>query len=148
MAELVGGDPTTDVAVLKIEGTALPAAFIGNSDSVQIGEWVMAIGNPLNFTSTVTTGIVSALGRNINIIDTRYRYRVENFLSDRCGDQSRQQRGSPGQSEWRGDRHEHGHCHPQRILPGAWLCDTGQPRQKVVDDILRYGRVRRAILGW
>ena len=79
-ATLVGGDPTTDLALLKIEGSGFPEARLGDSDSVQIGEWVMAVGNPLNFTSTVTTGIVSALGRNIDIIDRRYTYRIENFI--------------------------------------------------------------------
>ncbi|MCB9070617.1 MAG: Do family serine endopeptidase [Calditrichae bacterium] len=80
-AKLVGTDPTTDIAVIRIEAENLPAAYIGDSDSVQIGEWVMAVGNPLNFTSTVTAGIVSALGRNINIIDgSRYRYKIENFI--------------------------------------------------------------------
>jgi serine protease Do len=81
IAELVGTDPTTDIAVIRIRENDLPAAYIGNSDNVQIGEWVMAVGNPLNFTSTVTSGIVSALGRNINIIDgSRYRYKIENFI--------------------------------------------------------------------
>ncbi len=74
----IGGDPNTDIALLKIEGKNLPAAYIGNSDSVQIGEWVMAVGSPLNFTSTITAGIVSALGRNISIINSEYG--VENFI--------------------------------------------------------------------
>ncbi|MBN2364911.1 MAG: PDZ domain-containing protein [Calditrichaeota bacterium] len=76
--KFIGGDPNTDIALLKIEGDNLPAAYIGNSDSIQIGEWVMAVGSPLNFTSTITAGIVSALGRNIRIIDSEYG--VENFI--------------------------------------------------------------------
>jgi serine protease Do len=76
--KFVGGDPNTDVALLKINVQNLPAAYIGNSDSLQIGEWVMAVGSPLSFTSTITAGIVSALGRNIRIIDSEYS--VENFI--------------------------------------------------------------------
>jgi serine protease Do len=82
-AKLVGTDPTTDLAVIKVEAKGLPAVAIGNSDNVQVGEWVLAIGNPLGFlTSTVTQGIVSALGRNIDIIRTagRTNYAIENFI--------------------------------------------------------------------
>ncbi len=67
-ATLVGSDPSTDVALLKIEGADLPFLVFGNSDSVRVGEWVLAVGNPFNLESTVTAGIVSAKGRNINIL--------------------------------------------------------------------------------
>ena len=77
-AKFVGGDPNTDVALLKIDALNLPNAYIGNSDSLKIGEWVMAVGSPLSFTSTITAGIVSALGRNIRIINSEYG--VENFI--------------------------------------------------------------------
>ncbi len=71
-AKLVGSDPSTDIAVLKIEGKNLPHIVFGNSDDVAIGEWVLAVGNPFNLTSTVTAGIVSAKGRNINIVNNQY----------------------------------------------------------------------------
>ena len=67
-ATLVGSDPSTDVALLKISETELPFLVFGNSDSVRVGEWVLAVGNPFNLESTVTAGIVSAKGRNINIL--------------------------------------------------------------------------------
>lgn len=67
-AELVGTDPTTDLAVLKIKEDNLPAIGFGNSDQLRIGEWVLAVGNPFNLTSTVTAGIVSAKGRDIDIL--------------------------------------------------------------------------------
>ncbi len=67
-AELVGTDPTTDLALLKIEETGLHSISIGNSDKIKIGEWVLAVGNPFNLTSTVTAGIVSAKGRDIDIL--------------------------------------------------------------------------------
>jgi Do/DeqQ family serine protease len=67
-AVLVGTDPATDIALLKIDAEELPYMKYGNSDNVKIGEWVLAVGNPFNLTSTVTAGIVSAKSRSINIL--------------------------------------------------------------------------------
>ncbi|MCB9364839.1 MAG: Do family serine endopeptidase [Flavobacteriales bacterium] len=67
-AELIGSDPNTDIALLKIESNDLPHIQYGNSNNLKIGEWVLAVGNPFNLTSTVTAGIVSAKGRDINIL--------------------------------------------------------------------------------
>jgi Do/DeqQ family serine protease len=67
-AKLVGSDPSTDIALLKIDESDLPFILFGNSDSLQVGEWVLAVGNPFNLESTVTAGIISAKGRNINIL--------------------------------------------------------------------------------
>jgi Do/DeqQ family serine protease len=67
-AEVIGLDPNTDLALLKIEEENLPFIQYGNSNSLNIGEWVLAVGNPFNLTSTVTAGIVSAKGRDINIL--------------------------------------------------------------------------------
>ena len=67
-AKIIGSDPSTDIALLKIIATDLPFVVFGNSDSVRVGEWVLAVGNPFNLTSTVTAGIISAKGRNINIL--------------------------------------------------------------------------------
>lgn len=77
-ATVVGTDPLTDLAVIKIDAKDLPAAYLGDSDGLKVGQWVMAIGNPLSLSSTVTAGIVSALGRSVNII--RDSYGVENFI--------------------------------------------------------------------
>ncbi len=77
-AKVIGTDPTTDLAVIKIDTDGLPEAYLGNSDKIKVGQWVMAIGNPLALTSTVTAGIVSATSRNINIIQDSYG--VENFI--------------------------------------------------------------------
>ncbi|CAN5920960.1 hypothetical protein BH24BAC1_BH24BAC1_20360 [soil metagenome] len=68
-AQLIGRDPSTDMALLKVEGKSLPVVELGNSDNVQIGEWVLAVGYPLSLNSTVTAGIVSAKGRSIGILD-------------------------------------------------------------------------------
>lgn len=77
-AEVIGTDPLTDLAVIKIDADDLPVASLGNSDNLKVGQWVMAIGNPLSLTSTVTAGIISAIGRNINIIKDSYG--IENFI--------------------------------------------------------------------
>ena len=68
-ATLVGTDADADLALIKIEDTHLPYLTFGNSDKVRIGEWVLAVGNPFNLTSTVTAGIVSAKARNLNVMD-------------------------------------------------------------------------------
>ena len=77
-AKLIGTDPSTDLAVLKIEGKDLPVIPIGSSKSLAIGEWVIAVGNPFNLTSTVTAGIVSAKGREINILEGKFP--IESFI--------------------------------------------------------------------
>lgn len=79
-ATVVGTDPLTDLAVIKIETSNLPEAYLGNSDNIKVGQWVMAIGNPLSLSSTVTAGIISATGRNINIIRDERGYGIENFI--------------------------------------------------------------------
>lgn len=70
-AKIVGIDPETDLALLKIQETNLPFIEFRNSDEVEVGDWVLAVGNPFNLTSTVTAGIVSAKARNINILKKR-----------------------------------------------------------------------------
>ncbi len=77
-ARLIGRDPTTDIAVLKIDAHNLPVVSLGNSDSVEVGQWVLAFGNPLGLTSTVTAGIVSALGRNVDL--TAGNWAISNFI--------------------------------------------------------------------
>jgi len=77
-SRIVGRDPSTDLAVIKIDGKDFPSATIGNSDSIEVGEWVMAVGNPFRLQSTVTAGIVSALGREVEIINDLLR--IESFI--------------------------------------------------------------------
>lgn len=77
-ARVVGRDPSTDLAVLKIDASNLPSVVIGNSDEVEVGEWVLAIGNPFRLRSTVTAGIVGALSRDVQIINDEYR--IESFI--------------------------------------------------------------------
>ncbi len=77
-AKLIATDPYTDIALLKIEDKNLPAVVFGNSDSLRVGEWVLAVGNPFNLESTVTAGIVSAKGRSIDILEGEYT--IESFI--------------------------------------------------------------------
>jgi len=82
-AKVVGTDPSTDIAILKIEGSGFQPIPIGNSDDLKVGEWVLAVGNPFNLTSTVTAGIVSAKARNINLLSDRSKQDVipiESFI--------------------------------------------------------------------
>ncbi|MHB1277343.1 MAG: S1C family serine protease, partial [Bacteroidia bacterium] len=80
-ARLIGTDPQTDLALLKIDEEELPFVSFGNSDEVKVGQWVLAVGNPFNLTSTVTAGIVSAKGRNINLLRTQNnQFAIENFI--------------------------------------------------------------------
>ena len=78
LAQLVGQDPSTDLAVIKINAANLPTSIVGNSDRVDVGEWVLAIGNPFRLRSTVTAGIVSALSRDVQIINDRRK--IESFI--------------------------------------------------------------------
>lgn len=143
--QFIGGDPTTDVAIIKIPAENLPKALIGNSDSVQIGEWVMAVGNPLNFTSTVTSGIISALGRDINIINEQYR--IENFIQTDAVI-------NPGNSggalvNLRGEVIGMNTAIATRtgLYQGYGFAIPINIAKKVVNDILQYGHVRRGLLG-
>ena len=77
-AQLVGTDPSSDLAVIKIQETNLPAIPLGNSKSLNVGEWVVAVGNPFSLASTVTVGIVSAKGRRIGILEDKFP--IESFI--------------------------------------------------------------------
>ena len=82
-AKVIGRDPSTDIALLKIDEKGLATLPFGNSDDVRVGEWVLAVGNPMNLTSTVTAGIVSAKARNINILQydpSRDIIPIESFI--------------------------------------------------------------------
>lgn len=78
IAEVIGTDPSTDLALLKVNAQNLPFIYYGNSDEVKVGEWALAVGNPFSLTSTVTAGIISAKGRNINILNEKFA--IESFI--------------------------------------------------------------------
>jgi len=144
-AKVIGADPNTDLALIKIEAENLPVILFGNSDSLKVGEWVLAVGNPFNLTSTVTAGIVSAKARDINIIESKMK--IESFIQTDAA-------VNPGNSggalvNTRGE------------LVGintAIASQTGSYAgyafaipvsivQKVVSDMRQFGAVQRAVLG-
>ena len=146
-ARLVGTDSLTDVAVIKIDTKGLPAAPVGNSDDIRIGEWVMAVGAPLSLRSTVTSGIVSALGRNLEIIADRSGFAIEDFIQTDAAINP----GNSGGALINLDGEVIG-------VNTAIASSTGQfvgygfaipinLARKVMDDIVAHGRVRRGFLG-
>lgn len=144
-AKLVGTDPATDIALIKIEGEDLPVVPIGNSDDLRLGEWVLAIGSPYDLRSTITAGIVSAKGRSMPNYDGQYR--VESFIQTDAA-------VNPGNSggalvnaagelvgintsiiSRTGSYAGYAFAVPVNIV------------SKVVDDFIEYGAVQRAMLG-
>ncbi len=77
-AAVIGTDPSTDLAVLKVDASNLPAIRLGSSKALRIGEWVLAVGNPFNLNSTVTAGIVSAKARSLNVVNSQFP--IESFI--------------------------------------------------------------------
>ncbi len=77
-AKVIGTDPSTDLALIKVDAVGMPHLKFADSDGAEIGEWVLAVGNPFNLNSTVTAGIISAKARNINILDDQYS--IESFI--------------------------------------------------------------------
>jgi Do/DeqQ family serine protease len=144
-ARLVGTDPSTDLALLKIEAENLPYLTYGNSDELKLGEWVLAVGNPFNLTSTVTAGIVSARARNLGI--NADQYSIESFIQTDAA-------VNPGNSGG-------ALVNQQGNLVGintAIASRTGSYAgysfavpvsivQKVVEDLKEFGEVQRALLG-
>jgi Do/DeqQ family serine protease len=148
-ATLVGTDPTTDLALLKINADKLPVIRYGNSDELQVGEWVLAVGNPMNLTSTVTAGIVSAKGRNINILRTSQNrdLSIESFIQTDAA-------VNPGNSggalvNLNGDLVGINTAIASQTgsFAGYSFAVPSAIVSKVVDDLLKYGEVQRALLG-
>jgi len=145
-AELVGTDPGTDLALLKIDGKDLPFIAMGNSDDIKVGEWVLAVGNPFNLTSTVTAGIVSAKARNINILRDQ-QYPIESYIQTDAA----VNKGNSGgalvnmKSELVGINSAI--LSPSGAYSGYSFAIPVNIVRKVVSDIIKYGEVQRAVLG-
>lgn len=147
-ARVIGADPTTDLALLKIDEKNLPFVKFGNSDDAQVGEWVLAVGNPFNLNSTVTAGIISAKARNIGILrDENNNLQVESFIQT----DAVVNRGNSGGAlvnlageligintaiaSQTGSFSGYSFAVPSSIV------------KKVMDDLLEYGTVQRGLLG-
>lgn len=147
-AEVIGTDPSTDLALIKIDQKDLPFVEMVNSDDVQIGEWVLAVGNPLSFGSTVTAGIVSAVGRNINIFDRNENpYAIESFIQTDAAIN----KGNSGGAlvNLNGDLIgiNSAIASPTGYYAGYGFAIPSNLVNKVIEDLLEYGEVRRAVLG-
>ena len=144
-AEVVGIDESTDIALLKIQKIDLPYLPFGDSDHLSVGEWVLAVGNPFNLTSTVTAGIVSAKARDINIMNNNKR--IESFIQTDAA-------VNPGNSggalvNTRGNLIGINTAISSQTgsYIGYSFAIPSNIAKKVIEDILEYGNVQRAYLG-
>jgi len=143
-AEVIGADESTDIALIKIDAEDLPFVAIANSDNVRVGEWVLAVGNPFNLTSTVTAGIVSAKARNINISRGKM---VESFIQTDAA-------VNPGNSggalvNVRGELVGINTAISSQTgsYVGYSFAVPSNIAKKVVEDLMEFGDVRAAYLG-
>lgn len=149
-AKLVGRDPDTDLAVLKIEGKKFPAMNFANSDSVMIGEWVMAVGNPFNLSSTVTAGIVSAKARNINILSGKNQgsnSAIESFIQTDAAVNPGNSGGALVNLEGNLIGINTAIASPTGSYAGYSFAVPANIVKKVVFDIEKYGATQRGFLG-
>ncbi len=144
-ATVVGRDPSTDLAIIRINSENLPFVSFGNSENLRVGEWVLAVGNPFNLNSTVTAGIVSAKARNINILSDRYA--IESFIQTDAA-------VNPGNSggalvNLRGELVGINTAIASRTgsFAGYSFAVPATIAQKVALDIIEFGEVQRAVLG-
>ena len=146
-ATLIGTDPTTDIALIKIEETGLSTLQFGNSDAIKVGEWVLAVGNPFNLTSTVTAGIVSAKSRQMGIINNAQNMGIEAFIQTDAA-------VNPGNSggalvNTRGELVgiNTAIASTTGAYSGYSFAVPSNIVQKVAQDLKEYGEVQRALLG-
>ncbi len=146
-AQLVGKDGSTDLAVLKIEKDGLPALKFGNSDNVAVGEWVLAIGNPFELTSTVTAGIVSAKARNIRILQNQDGYSVESFIQTDAAVNPGNSGGALVNAAGELIGINTAIATQTGSFSGYSFAVPANLVQKIVHDFVSFGTVQRAVLG-
>ncbi|MFB6274268.1 MAG: trypsin-like peptidase domain-containing protein [Salinibacter sp.] len=145
-AEIVGTDSSTDLAVIKVDGTGpFPVVPFGNSNQVRVGDWVVAVGNPLQLTSTVTAGIVSALGRQISIIKDQFR--VENFIQTDAAINPGNSGGPLVNLQGELVGINTAIASRTRRTEGYGFAIPSVLVERVVTDLIAYGEVRRGYLG-
>ncbi|NGP89836.1 trypsin-like peptidase domain-containing protein [Fodinibius halophilus] len=144
-ARIVGQDPTTDLAVLKVPAKNLPAITIGNSNEVDVGEWVLAIGNPFRLRSTVTAGIVSALSRDVQIINDQMR--VESFIQTDAAINKGNSGGALVNTDGELIGVNTAIASQSGSYQGYGFSVPSNLAAKVGQDLIQYGEVRRALLG-
>ena len=144
-AKVIGRDPNTDLALLKVDATNLPYLEYGDSDALRLGEWVLAVGNPFNLTSTVTAGIVSAKGRNLNII--RGNYKIESFIQTDAALNMGNSGGALVNTKGELVGIPSAIYSPSGASAGAAFAIPTSIVKKVIEDLKQFGEVQRAILG-
>ncbi|AWW30274.1 deoxyribonuclease HsdR [Echinicola strongylocentroti] len=147
-AKVIGTDPTTDLALLKIDASGLPFVPFGDSDNTKVGEWVLAVGNPFDLTSTVTAGIISAKARNIGILrNENNNLQIESFLQT----DAVVNRGNSGGALVNLAGELIGINTAIASQTGAFsgyaFAVPSSIVKKVMDDLLEYGTVQRGLLG-
>ncbi|MCK5169957.1 MAG: trypsin-like peptidase domain-containing protein, partial [Bacteroidales bacterium] len=146
-AILIGTDPKTDVALLKIDADNLKYLKYGDSDNLKIGEWVLAVGNPFNLTSTVTAGIVSAKARNINILDNQSNYPIESYIQTDAAVNKGNSGGALVDLKGELVGINSAIISPSGSYSGYSFAIPINLVKKVVADIMKYGKVQKAVLG-
>ena len=144
-AKVVGRDPSTDIALLKVEASNLPFLRYGNSDDLKLGEWVLAVGNPFNLTSTVTAGIVSAMGRSIGIIDREYS--IESFIQTDAALNMGNSGGALVNTRGQLVGITTAIYSPTGAYAGNSFAVPISIVQKIVGDLKEFGEVQRAVIG-
>jgi serine protease Do len=144
-AQIVGRDPSTDIALLKIKAENLPFIKYGDSDQLKLGEWVLAVGNPFNLTSTVTAGIVSAKGRNLGLIEGDYR--IESYIQTDAALNMGNSGGALVNTKGLLVGITSAIISPSGAYSGNSFAIPVAIVKKVIDDLKVFGEVQRAIIG-
>ncbi len=144
-AKLVGTDPSTDLAVLKIDASNLPYMKYGNSDDAKVGQWVLAVGNPFDLTSTVTAGIISAKARNIAILKDKYG--IESFLQTDAAVNPGNSGGALVDLKGQLIGITAAIATPTGTYAGYAFAVPESLVKKVAHDLIEFGAVQRAVLG-
>jgi Do/DeqQ family serine protease len=144
-ATIIGTDPSTDLALIKIDEQGLPYLTYGNSDDVKIGEWVLAVGNPFNLTSTVTAGIVSAKARDINILGSKGA--IESFIQTDAAVNSGNSGGALVNTRGELIGVNAAIASGTGYYTGYSFAIPVNIVKKVVSDFMKFGKIQRAYLG-
>lgn len=144
-AKVIGTDPNTDIALLKVEATGLPYLEYANSDDVELGEWVLAVGNPYNLTSTVTAGIISAKARELGL--SRNRMSLESFLQTDAAVNPGNSGGALVNAKGELIGINTAIESPTGSYSGYAFAVPSNIARKVIGDLKDFGTVQRAMLG-
>jgi len=145
-ATVIGTDPSTDLALIKVDEKDLPYLPFGNSDAVKVGEWVLAVGNPFNLTSTVTAGIVSAKARSIHILPDQ-QFPIESFIQTDAAVNPGNSGGALVNTSGELIGINTAIASNTGAFSGYSFAVPVSIVRKVVDDLLEYGKVQRAFIG-